>query len=101
LRTRPTEPEQFTSEHSIKLATLARNIGLPGLMVQSILSAHGFDHAPVLIKVLQIFQDNFSWPKAWALLHSDREMALDMIGRVASDLGQVLPPRGPMESHSA
>lgn len=100
MRTLPIEPEEFTSEHNVKLATLARNIDLPGPSVQALLAAHGYDHAPVLIQVLQLFQDGFVWAKAGALLHSDKEMALDMIQKVASDLGQTLPAKPMLESHS-
>lgn len=100
MRTTPTEPEGFSAEHSARLAALAHNINLPGLSVASILNQFGKDRAPVLIKVLQCFQDGFSWAKAGAVLHSDREMALAMIQKVAADLGQALPPKPPMESKS-
>lgn len=96
MRTQPTDPS-FTPADSEKLAILAHNINLPGLSVVAILNQHR--NTPVLIKVLQLFQDKFSWAKAGMVLHSDKEIALDMIQRVAIDIGQKLPPKDPMESH--
>ncbi len=95
MRTPPTEPDP---KNTVKLATLARNINLPVMSIPILLEKHGMVFGgPVLVKVLQAFQDGFTWAKAGAVLHSDPEMAMDMINRVAADLGQTLPPKPPMD----
>ncbi len=100
MRTQPTESGSMDATQLANMGILADNINLPYDAVQSILQEHGETTAPVLIKVLQAFQDGFSWMKAGSVLHSDKEMALSMIQKVASATKQQLPQRPIMRDHS-
>lgn len=94
MRTQQTESAEPNFD---RLQELADQIYLNSLTIASMLQDYP-GQGPVLEKVLSCFVGGFTWSKAFAVLHSDAEMAKEMIPQVAEDLGIQLPQKPFAES---
>lgn len=94
MRTQPTESAEPNYD---RLQDFADQINLNSLAVADLIRNYPGQSA-VLEKVLSCFVGVFTWSKAFAVLHSDAELANQMIPQVAAALGIQLPQKPFAES---
>jgi len=98
--TQPTPPSSPTPDHQSQVRTLASQIGLNPGSAEMLIQDHA-EHLPVLLKVLDCFVGGFTWRKAFPILHSDQNLANDLIYGIALAMGYQLPQRPLMDSHAS